>query len=56
MYKRQQLRGHGYDENLPADDPKKLIVKRSGLAGFLQIFVMDPDFNVIELNNAPIAQ
>jgi glyoxylase I family protein len=47
------LRTHGFDDQLPADHPGKLIVKRTGLAGFPQVFLMDPDRNVIELNEAP---
>lgn len=43
----------GYDENLPENDPKRLILKRSGLAGFPQVFLMDPDRNIIEINQAP---
>ena len=48
-----RLKDLGYDESLPNNHPKKLIVKRSGAAGFPQVFLMDPDLNVIELNNAP---
>ena len=28
------VKGFGFDENLPADHPKKMIVKRTGLASF----------------------
>ncbi len=47
------LRSHGFDEGLPQDHPKRLILKRTGLAGFPQVFVMDPCRNVIEINTAP---
>ena len=43
----------GYDESLPDDDPRKLIVKLTGYAGFPQLYLMDPDRNVIELNGPP---
>lgn len=48
-----ELESKGYRDDLPEDDPKRTIVKRTGLAGFPQIFLMDPDFNVIEINHAP---
>jgi glyoxylase I family protein len=47
------LRTHGYNDQLPQDHPMKLIVKRTGLAGFPQVFLMDPERNIIELNEAP---
>jgi glyoxylase I family protein len=47
------LREHGFDESLPVDHPKRLILKRTGLAGFPQVFLMDPDRNIIEINEAP---
>lgn len=47
-----QFRSFGFDENLPQDHPQRMIVKRQGLAGFPQIFLMDPDRNVIEVNTA----
>lgn len=43
----------GFSDSLPDDHPKKLIIKRSGLAGFPQVFLMDPDHNIIEINEAP---
>lgn len=47
------LKSRGFDETLTGDDPKRLILKRTGLAGFPQVFLMDPDRNVIEINRAP---
>jgi catechol 2,3-dioxygenase-like lactoylglutathione lyase family enzyme len=47
-----RLEEAGYAEDAPEGDPKKMIVNRSGLAGFLQLYVMDPDRNVIEVNTA----
>jgi len=46
------LKKHGFDETLADDHPKRLILKRTGLAGFPQVFLMDPDRNVIEINGA----
>lgn len=42
----------GFSENLPEDDPKHLLVSRYGLAGFPQLYLRDPDLNVIEINGA----
>ena len=47
------FKSHGYSEDLPPADPKRMILKRTGLAGFPQMFVMDPDRNIIEINHAP---
>lgn len=42
----------GFREDAPEDDVKRLIINRSGMAGFLQLYVMDPDRNIIEVNTA----
>jgi glyoxylase I family protein len=47
------LQSLGYSEDLPADHPKRMILKRTGLAGFAQLFIMDPDRNILEINTAP---
>ncbi|WP_421696536.1 VOC family protein [Aestuariivirga sp.] len=47
------LKSHGYDETFEGDHPKRLILKRTGMAGFPQVFLMDPERNVIEINRAP---
>jgi catechol 2,3-dioxygenase-like lactoylglutathione lyase family enzyme len=43
----------GFDEKAPPDDPKRLILKRQGMAGFPQVYLLDPDRNIIEVNGAP---
>jgi glyoxylase I family protein len=43
----------GFSEDAPRDDPKHMILKRQGMAGFAQLFLMDPDRNIIEVNGAP---
>lgn len=48
----ERLSKVGYAENAPDDDAKKLLVNRTGMAGFLQLYVMDPDRNIIEVNTA----
>ncbi len=45
--------GMGFRDDAPADDPMRMILKRQGLAGFPQLYLMDPDRNVIEVNGAP---
>jgi catechol 2,3-dioxygenase-like lactoylglutathione lyase family enzyme len=47
-----RLSNVGYTEAAAEDDPKKMLVNRSGMAGFLQLYVMDPDRNIIEVNTA----
>lgn len=42
----------GFREDVSDDDPMRILVNRSGMAGFLQLYVMDPDRNIIEVNTA----
>jgi glyoxylase I family protein len=49
----EHLQALGYAEDLPVLDPKRMILKKTGLAGFPQMFIMDPDRNIIEINRAP---
>ncbi|MFN4142435.1 VOC family protein [Aestuariivirga sp.] len=44
------LQNAGIYETDEETDPRRMIVKRSGPAGFPQVYVMDPDGNVIEVN------
>jgi catechol 2,3-dioxygenase-like lactoylglutathione lyase family enzyme len=50
-----QAHAMGFSENAPPDDPKRLILKRQGMAGFPQVYLLDPDHNIIEVNGAPSA-
>lgn len=43
----------GFVEDGAPNDPKRMIVKRQGLAGFPQLYLIDPDHNIIEVNGAP---
>ncbi len=47
-----RLRAFGFREDASEKDPLKILVNRTELAGFLQLYVMDPDRNVIEVNTA----
>jgi catechol 2,3-dioxygenase-like lactoylglutathione lyase family enzyme len=48
----QLLKEKGFREDLPEGDPKRLLVKRTGPAGFPQIYLLDPDGHVLEINSA----
>jgi catechol 2,3-dioxygenase-like lactoylglutathione lyase family enzyme len=43
----------GFGADRPADDPMRMILKRQGMAGFPQLYLLDPDRNIIEVNGAP---
>jgi catechol 2,3-dioxygenase-like lactoylglutathione lyase family enzyme len=49
----ERLEALGFREDLPEDHPNYLLVSRIGLAGFPQLYLRDPDLNVIEINGAP---
>ena len=44
------LRSLGYREDAPAEDLRRMKANRSPNAGFPQIFILDPDRHVIEIN------
>ena len=48
------LEAKGFSADLADDHPQKLIVKKTGLAGFPQLYLCDPDQNIIEINQAPL--
>jgi catechol 2,3-dioxygenase-like lactoylglutathione lyase family enzyme len=43
----------GFSEHGDEDDPMRMIVRRQGVAGFPQAYLIDPDHNIIEVNGAP---
>ncbi|MBT54242.1 MAG: lactoylglutathione lyase [Mameliella sp.] len=47
-----RLTAAGYSEDAAPDDPKRLRVSRDSDAGFAQIFLMDPDGHLVEINRA----
>ena len=47
------LRAAGYRDDAPPADPFRIKATRHPKAGFPQIFVMDPDRHVIEINTEP---
>ena len=46
------LRSKGFREDAPADDPMRLAVNPRATAGFPQMYILDPDRHVIEINAA----
>ena len=50
----EHLHAMGYREDAPHDDPLRMIVQPRATAGFPQIYVLDPDRNVIEINAAAL--
>jgi len=52
----EHLLAIGFREDVPVDDPQHIMVLRQGLAGFPQLYIRDPDGNIIEVNGAPPEQ
>ena len=46
------LRAAGFRETDDPTDPQRMLIKRTGMAGFPQVFIADPDGHVIEINAA----
>ncbi len=46
----KKLENNGYFSHLHEDDPKRLFTDINSIAGFPQIFVFDPDRNLVEFN------
>jgi len=48
----ERLVSLGFREAAAADDPKQMVVIRNGPVGFPQLYVLDPDLNIVEVNGA----
>ncbi len=48
----KRLNRFGYRDDLPIDDPKRVIIKPKSMAGYSQVYIMDFDFHLIEINAA----
>ena len=46
------LAAKGFGEDLPDGDPKRIVVRRTNVAGYPQAYLLDPDGNIIEINAA----
>ena len=44
----------GFSATLPDNHVKRMLVVRKGIAGFPQLYLLDPDFNTVEVNAAPM--
>jgi glyoxylase I family protein len=51
----QYLHERGLREDAASDDPALMRVNRNAVAGFPQIYILDPDRHVIEINAAALA-
>jgi catechol 2,3-dioxygenase-like lactoylglutathione lyase family enzyme len=49
----ERLKALGFREDLPQGDPKCLLIFRTGHADFPQLYLRDPDLNIVEVNGAP---
>jgi catechol 2,3-dioxygenase-like lactoylglutathione lyase family enzyme len=50
------LRGKGYREDAPEDGLMRLIVNPHATAGFPQMYILDPDRHIIEINAAKLQE
>ena len=50
----EHLNRLGFREDAAAGDPMQLIVNERAVAGFPQIYILDPDHHVIEINAAKL--
>ena len=50
----ERLKAAGFSDDLPENDRKRILIIREGLAGFPQLYLLDPDLNTIEVNAAPM--
>lgn len=50
----EKLTDHGFSEALPKENSRRLLIIREGLAGFPQLYLLDPDRHTIEVNSAPM--
>ena len=48
------LHARGFREDAAPDDPSRMIVQPRATAGFPQIYILDPDRHVIEINAASL--
>jgi len=49
----ERLIARGFREDAGKDDPMRIVLNRKGLAGFPQVYLCDPDRNIVEVNGAP---
>ena len=47
-----RLEALGYREDRPVEDPRRLMIQRRPVTGYPQIYLVDPDRHLIEINAA----
>ena len=50
----RHLEALGYSGDRPDGDPKRLVFRLEGPAPYLQMYLVDPDNHVIEINDAAL--
>lgn len=50
----RHLESKGYRRDLPDGDPKRLVFRLGGPAPYQQLYLLDPDNHLIEINDAPV--
>jgi len=50
----ERLEAAGFSDGLPEGDPRRMLILREGLAGFPQLYLLDPDNSTVEVNGAPM--
>jgi catechol 2,3-dioxygenase-like lactoylglutathione lyase family enzyme len=50
----EYLRARGYRDDLSGDEPLRMILRPHAVAGFPQIYILDPDRHVVEINAATL--
>ena len=45
-----RLREKGFRDDVPDDDRRKMFLRPPSVAGYAQIYILDPDRNIIEFN------
>lgn len=48
------LTARGFSEALPSGDPAQILASRHGPAGYSQAYILDPDWNIVELNDGAL--
>ncbi len=51
----QHIAALGYNEDVALDDPRRIRLRLEGPAGFPQVYLLDPDCNIIEVNAAAVS-
>jgi catechol 2,3-dioxygenase-like lactoylglutathione lyase family enzyme len=48
------LESLGFSDKLPSGNPKQIVFRLEGPAPYLQLYIVDPDNHVIEMNDAAL--